>query len=269
MGGGVVNSTSSPTESAIATINSLANESEAMNLTADLGPMSVACKSSSAKSQCDANNQVMVNWGEWAAGNGTTLSGGWVNTYNNTNACMAAQIGPLASGDSVTRTSTGMGIKGLYSGMIVWSTNPHMSYDNTTIPGTGLTVSRFANTRTISLNGLRRSLQDKDGKTVYDHSIMSLGVITMTGARTDGTRTIVAGTVRVFNNTERTRTDSTLSGVMWKNKACCYPTAGSITSTLTGLKTGSSQITFKDRCGEATLSDAKGANQSIILKQCE
>ncbi len=264
---GDVNSTSSPAESAVATLNSLANDSEAMNF--DMQIASGPCKASSAKSTCNDSNQINVNWSNCAGESGQTLSGGWTNTYSNTRACLSAQSGPLASGDFMTRTSSGMTIKGIYGGTITWSTNLHLTYDKTTISNAGLSVDRSGNTRSITLNGLRRVLQDGNGKIVYDHSIVSEGALTMSGQRSDGTRMIIGGTVRVYNNTDRFRSDSSFNGVHWKSAGCAFPTAGVIATSFSGSKNGFTTLTFTDSCGDARLTDATGKTETITLKQAE
>jgi hypothetical protein len=264
---GDVNSTSSPAESAVATLNSLANDSEALNFDAQFE--SGTCKASAAKSACNALNQINVKWSDCTGSNGQTLSGGWTNTYSDTRACMTAQNGRLASGDSMTRTSDGMVIKGIYGGTIMWSTNRHVTYDNKSISNAGLSINRFGETRSIILNGLHRILQDGNGNTVYDHSIVSEGAIIMSGQRQNGTRMVSSGTVRVYNNTDKFSSDHSFNGVQWKNANCAFPTAGAISSSFSGSMNGFTTLTFQSTCGEATLTTTNGKTETITLKQAE
>lgn len=270
---GDLNPTSSPAESVVATLNSLANDSEATSFSFEDSPVlqsqSAACKASSAKSACNVTNQVAVNWSDCAGANGQTLSGGWINTYSNTRACVVAQTGPLASGDSLTRTSGGMAIKGLYGGTLTWSTILHLTYDYTTIPNTGLVVSRLGNSRSITLNGLRRTLQDANGKTVYDLSIVSQSAVMITGQRNNGSRIINSGNVRVYNNTDKFTSDNSFSNVEWLNAGCAFPTAGTISTSFSGSKNGITMLTFTTTCGQAKLTDTNGSKQTIDLKQTE
>jgi|GEM_PF-5463300 len=279
------NPTTSPAETALATINSIANDSEGINFTLagennEFTPdfavipaenlMKPACKAQSAKSDCNSSNQVSVIWGECSAANGSTLSGGWTNTYSSTNACLRGKVGPLASGDSVTRTSSGMSIDGVYGGRVTWSTELHTAYDGTTISNAGITISKINDTRMIQIAGLHRILENGSGQKIYDHSIKGLSQLNMTGARSNGTRVLNNGTVRVFNNLQSLQSDLTFSDLEWRKAACCYPTAGTITTVTSGAtKYESTTIRFdRTQCGQASL-EGGGKSTLITLQQCE
>lgn len=260
---------SAAAETSLATIQSLANESDAyaIGLTSGVSGLGLSCKATNPKSGCNSANQIQVAWNGCSTDKGAVLDGGWINTYNDTTACMNSQ-GPLQNGDWVTRTSGGMKISNVYDGDLYWDTNVHRTYNNVTIPS-GLTVSQNGDLRTITISGAHRVLQGRYGA-AFDHSITTPTSLTVTGAIRNGTRRVISGTVRVYDNGNKYFVDNSFSNVRWSQNTCCYPTSGSITSTFSdGASSAYNVMTFTSSCGFASMQDDQGRVSSVQLRQCE
>jgi hypothetical protein len=270
------------TEGAIALINSVTNESERGPLLTVAGeltplnepsvrPMAQACGSFNPRSTCNSANQITVDWDDcfFPFGDGR-MHGGWLNTYNNTAACSQAQTGPLQSGQSVTRTSGGLEIEGYYGGTLTFDTNAHSTYDTTTIPSTGITVTNNGSSRTIYIGGAHRVLRDKDGATLFDLSLITPSSLMVTGTKAMGNRTLLdTGSVRIYNNTDEYRATVTFDNLKWANNTCCYPTQGTVSTAFSGSKSGVSKLEFNGVCASAEYTDTDGSQSTIKLVQCE
>lgn len=257
------NAVSSPAESAIASINSLANDSEAFT------EMQISsCRSQATHSTCNSANQVRSTFDGCNVDDKISYQGEWTNTYSNQNACHAAGSREMQSGESVTRTSNGLVMNGVYGGKLYYSTNAHTTYDNTLIPGTGLAISRYGNTKSVQINGLHRQLADVNESILADHSVMSIQPITMIGSRRSFNRTITGGTVRVYDNTNRYVADTQFNNLQWKMSGCCHPSSGSLTTTFSGSKNGSVTMTFQG-CGTGKVYDERGHSTTFALSECD
>lgn len=107
---------------------------------------------------------------------------------------------------------------------------------------------------------------DTVGGTAWDGT-----VIPNTGtsvSNSGGTRAITGGTMKVYHNVLRYSAAVTFTGVQWTSSSCCYPTAGSISTTLTGSVTGTSTLSFSTTCGSATFVDTSGTSSTVTLNQC-
>lgn len=229
----------------------------------DIHP-TAACTFSSARSTCSSNVDTIA-WNNCTLGT-ALLSGGWSETWSAGFCANGNRPGALTNGNSVTRTSSGQ-ILTLASGATVTSsTTAHTAYDGTAIPGTGITVSMASGTRTIVINGLQKVMVGPYGRTWFNHSITSAG-LSVSGTRAGGNR-IVNGTSTLFHNLAKYKATHTFNAVTWGSSVCCYPTSGSISSTLTGSKTGNVSLTFTASCGDATFTDTDLKTASVRLSQC-
>jgi hypothetical protein len=221
-----------------------------------------ACSYTSNRSCTGAN--CTIAWASCTIGT-ATMTGGWSEVYSS-GACAST----FATTCSVTRTSATSGSVATFaSGATLTTTSDsHQAYDGTTVSG-GQTSTNSSGTRSIAINGVRRVLKGPRGRTWFDHSIQTTTNLSMTGARSSGNRTISSGVLRIFHNRASFTATNTFSSVVWGNSACCYPTSGTISTTLTGSTTGTTSLAFTSTCGTANFTDTTGATSSVSLSYCE
>jgi len=226
-----------------------------------------ACLFSTARSTCTSNVDT-ITWGGCTIGT-ASLTGTWTETWSAGFCANGAKPGALTSGNSVTRVTTSDQVLTLASGATVTTnTTAHTAWDGTSIPGTGVTTTMSGATRTIMINGLKRTMVGPKGRTWYNHSILTPNPgLSVTGTRAGANR-VVNGTLTLFHNIARYKADHTFNAVTWGSSSCCYPTSGSITTNLTGSKTGSVTLGFTSTCGQATFTDTTAASSTVTLTQC-
>jgi hypothetical protein len=275
---GIVDSPSNVSESAAATVGSIANDTEsdpltssaidpALDGTANLAQ--AACTYTNARSTCTGAVSA-INWNgcTLTVGNGYSVSftGGWTNTYDSSATCSTAQSGSVPTGHSVTRTMNSFVVRIPGGSTVTNDTSAHQNYLGATLPGTGITTTVSGGTRTIVIDGMHRVLKSATGTPWFDHSLKSSG-LTVSGARSSQNR-IVNGTTTLYHNLAKFTATSTLNSVTWGSSTCCYPTSGSVSTTFTGSVTGTTTMTY-GACGSATFVDTTGASSSVSLKLCE
>lgn len=224
-----------------------------------------ACTFTAARSTCSGNVST-ITWGGCSIGT-ATMTGGWTETWSAGFCANGASPGALTNGTSVTRTSASDVLTFASGAKITTSTTAHSAYDGTSIPGTGVTVSNAGGTRTIVINGIHKIMTGPLGRSWFDHSITSTG-LTVTGTRAGGNR-VVSGTSTLFHNLAQYKAAHTFNNVTWGSSSCCYPTSGSISSTLSGSRTGSISLAFSTTCGQATFTDADSSASTVTLTQCQ
>jgi len=274
-------------ESSTAAVGSIATDSEGGSISAT----SIASKAKSSSVQA-ASNQIMsicsyaaardacvgtamtVVWDNCemstASGINLMLSSGWTDTYDSATTCTQAQGGGSLSttGQTLTRTSSSFVITLLAGATVTTDTNAQTTtYLNQTIPGTGITLSVGASSKTITINGVHQVLRGPEGRVWFDHSLTS-GPMTVTGTRAGGNR-VINGEVTIYHNTEMYEAVSTLNNVTWGNSTCCFPTSGTLTSAFSGSITGNSTMTYTATCGTASFTDTSGTTSSVSLSICE
>lgn len=153
-----------------------------------------------------------------------------------------------------------------------------VSFDTTTASGYSSPVSGGAQvvfsggngSRTITISGIHyvatKGYTDKNGAaqtaTLWDHSVSTTAPLTYT----QSTKTMT-GTVQVQHNLAK-YTASAAFSVTFDHSTCgCYPKSGTITTTLTGSKTGTETLTFTD-CGTGTLTGSDGSASTITMSHC-
>jgi hypothetical protein len=130
-----------------------------------------------------------------------------------------------------------------------------------------VTISNTGGTRTVVINGIRRTMTGPLGRSWFDHSITSTG-LTVTGTRAAGTRT-VSGTMTMFHNLASYKATHAFNNVTWGSSSCCYPTSGSVSTSLTGTRTGNVSLDFSSTCGQATFTDTDSSTSTVTLNQCQ
>jgi hypothetical protein len=167
----------------------------------------------------------------------------------------------------VTRTSSSEVLTFASGAKITTNTAAHTAYDGTSIPSTGVVISNTGGTRTVVIHGIHRTMTGPLGRSWFDHSITSSG-LTITGTRAGGNR-VVSGSSTLYHNLASYKAVHTFNSVTWGNSSCCYPTSGSISSVLTGSKTGTLGLAFSSTCGQATFTDTDASTSTVILTQCQ
>ena len=103
---------------------------------------------------------------------------------------------------------------------------------------------------------------------LWDHTVSTAGSgLTITG---DGTSRVVSGSVTVQHNLAKFTSTTTFNAVGYGEAGCCFPTAGSVTTSFAGgpLAGKSETLAFSNICGEETLTTAGGQTESITLLHC-
>ncbi|MBK7843329.1 MAG: hypothetical protein IPJ71_06475 [Bdellovibrionales bacterium] len=229
-----------------------------------LRPLS-ACTFSAARSTCSSNVST-ISWGGCTIGT-VTLTGGWSEAWSAGFCSDGSQPTALTNGTSVTRTSPSGQVLTFASGAtLTTDTVAHTTYDGTSIPGTGITISNSGGTRTVVINGLHKVLVGPRGRTWFNHTLTSSG-LTVTGTRSGGNR-VVSGTSVHYHNLAEYKATHTFTTVTWRASTCCYPTSGSVSSTLEGSRSGTVSLSFTTTCGEANFTDTDASVSSVTLSQC-
>jgi hypothetical protein len=124
---------------------------------------------------------------------------------------------------------------------------------------TSLVISGSHLTGTLEING--------EKGTIWNHTVMTdAGGVTVTGT---GTSRVVNGTVYVHHNILKLTTATTFTDVEYANADCCFPTGGSVTTTVVRGTGGnqSESLTFTAACGESVLTDSHGTS-ALTLQHC-
>lgn len=156
------------------------------------------------------------------------------------------------------------------------TTTANTGYDSKTYPTTNQGVVETcgtggcAATRTLMINGSHLTGQVVLGgaaaETFWDQTVSTpTGGISITGS---GTSRTVNGTVIVEHNLLEATSTSVLSNIVYGNANCCFPTGGTISTTYTGTKAGTTEsMSFSAQCGEATLTQNK-IQSAVTLLHC-
>jgi hypothetical protein len=135
--------------------------------------------------------------------------------------------------------------------------------------GNGMTALFTASdgTRTLTILGLHLHAVDSGGNTLFDHTVSS-GGISVSGAGTS--RTVPTGaTFTVQHNVAKyTGKINVTTALTYGTAGCCHPTAGTLTTQLSGSESGIETLTFNSTCGSATYTDPSGKSTSITLTHC-
>jgi hypothetical protein len=219
----------------------------------------------------------------WA--NGKAASSAWSGPFtlsygsscDSTHALMELQV----AGCDLTRTSSGGDTRSVtgpdgYSRAVDHDTNgAGTGWDSSVSPAptddgvqTTCGSSGCSSSRTIVINGshLTGTISiDGDTATIWDHTVT--GQITVTGA---GATRVASGTVTVQHNLLHYVSTTTFDNVGYAEPLCCFPTAGSVTTTFSkGADVGRTEsIAFSNVCGESTLTRADGTTVALTFEHC-
>lgn len=247
------------------------------------------CSISSARSSCSSST-ITVNWNSCTVSNSTfsaTVTGVITETYSGFGAalCMLNDNGAEVArkvDDSNPRTITFTEPTSISGAKIVSKMNPDTAYDGTTFPSasTGTTITRLQSGTSNGLscstgsnacyhivaNGTQNTMTGPKGTKWFDHILTS--DLTAQGLRSSGTLAM-SGTSTVWHQVAQYKAVNTFNSVTWGNSSCCFPTSGTITSTITGSTSGTATTAFSSTCGTATFTNTDGSSSTITLKQCQ
>jgi len=101
--------------------------------------------------------------------------------------------------------------------------------------------------------------------TLWDHTLTGTFALAATSAGR-----VVNGTVTVEHNIVQRTASAVFNGVTYGDALCCFPTAGSVATTMqNGRRAGMTEtLTFSSTCGEATLTTFSGKTVALTLEHC-
>ena len=225
---------------------------------------------------------------EWA--NGKSASSVWSSTFtleygascDTTHAFILNQVG----GCTVTRTTGSAGntrtLTGPDGASYAVTHDSHgagTGWDSSVAPApsNGGVVATCAaggcsqgGTLVVSGSHLFGTVTTAAGRTskLWDHTVSTVG--SGLALATTGTNRVLNGAVLVQHNLAKFTSTATFKDVTYAGGACCFPTAGSVTSEVTaGAEKGRTEsLTFGSVCGEATYTGPQGKTTSLTLQHC-
>lgn len=258
--------------------NNAANDTEntspgLLGIEGELSPFA-ACDYT-VRSSCTSNVSTVSFSGCTITGQGggtATLDGGWTNTYNSAPACVRGRTGALIDGDTVTRTTDStyhFTITASSGAYLRVASESHSAWDGTSIPATGVTVTKTSTGRTISIGGLHNTINSAGDAVLLNQSLKTTSDLVVSGTKSGGNRAISSGTIKVYHNIARFNGTYDFSNVVWGSTSCCYPTSGTIAVTYSSDTSFSASVTFSSTCGQATWATSGGSSETITLPYCQ
>ncbi|MGO8994792.1 MAG: hypothetical protein ACLQVI_15860 [Polyangiaceae bacterium] len=222
----------------------------------------------------------------WA--NGATGSSVWSGPFTLNFGPSCDAVHPLmekqAAGCELTRTTATNGDTRTITG---WDGSSYAIEHNTNGEGTGWDSSvtpapnndgveitcgagGCSSTRSIVINGSHLTGTVTVGAAstkIWDHTVTAAAGMSVVGA---GAERLVSGVVTVQHNLLKYTSTTTFSSVGYGEPLCCFPTAGSVSTTFSsGTNVGKTEtLAFSAACGEATLTAADGSVASLTLQNC-
>jgi len=283
------------TESAVTEVGQMAASVEAGELSllaSNTSPLQspihslAACSYDTARSSCSSLVTTVV-WDSCTLSHTTsagtvsaTLKGTITETYSGFGAAMCKLTGDNSTVKRLI-SATDPWVLTLASGAtLTRDMDPGTAFDGTTFPsasqgtsivrkesGTsnGLTCAPSDRCYEITANGLHKTFKGPKGRTWFEHIVDSN--MTVKGKKSDGTRAMT-GTASIWHEVAQYKAVNTFTNVTWGSATCCYPTAGTISTVLTGSITGTTSMTFSTTCGEVSFTGTDSSVNTISLTQC-
>ena len=148
------------------------------------------------------------------------------------------------------------------------SSDVHADFRGESIGGGQKLVRTAANEATLEILGMNRKLMGSNGQPLVDVSTRSLGTLQLATGSVIGDLRVQDGRFEVIHNRAKFVTTWTASNLAWTT-GCNCPTVGTLSATLSGSKTGSLVLSFKDSCGVVDLTQNDQSPSEIVLDQCE
>lgn len=240
-----------------------------------------ACSYSSARSAC-SSSAATVNWNSCTLGT-ATLTGIVTETYTGFGATVCGLNGHQSKVKRVVSSTTPRKITFATGASLTSDMEPGTAYDGTTFPdiSQGTTVERLESGTSNSLTcgtgsngcynlvirGLHNYYTTAGGTKAFEHIVTA--DVTFQGSKSTNNR-VMNGTITVWRQLLGAKAVNTFNNVKWGSSSCCYPTEGTIVSTVTGAVAGSATMTFSASatCGRATVSVNSGTAETYDLEQC-
>ena len=171
-----------------------------------------------------------------------------------------------ANGESFVRTHTST-ITGPNGGTYVSTSDASNNYLGTSI-GSGGKITDETSEYDIDILGINKKLSRSTGAVVWNHSIRTTPgkPLIINHFKRDG-RVISSGELVVDHNIAGFTATMDFNSITYQ-RGCCYPTAGTVTVTLTGSITGVRTITF-NQCGFANITNIDGSFITAQFFGCE
>jgi hypothetical protein len=225
-----------------------------------------------------------VTWGNGKTGS-SQWSGAFVLNYGPACDDTHAWIGDQVAGCSVTRTTASGGNTRTVTGP---DGSPYGITHDTNGAGTGWDASvspaptnagviatcgaggcaTGGGTLAISGSHLTAAVAGDVAPTkIVDITVSTSTPLTFT---VSGSTRVLSGTVRVQANIARYTASATFDAVTFGQAGCCFPTSGTVTTTIQGgASDGRTEtLTFGGACGEASLTRTSGETFQRTLQNC-
>ena len=216
-----------------------------------------------------------VTWGNDRTAS-SSWSGAFTLNYGPTCDSTDALLGDQGAGCELTRTTAATGNTRTITGpdgnsyAITHNTNgagtgwdasvsPAPTDDGVQLTSTSLVISGSHLTGTVTIGNSEY--------TIWDHTVSTAtGGLTISGT---GTTRVVTGAVTVQHNLAKFTSTTTFNSVGYGACDCCFPTTGSVTTTVVdGANAGKTEtMSFTPLCGETTLTTG-GVTEAITLEHC-
>ena len=168
-----------------------------------------------------------------------------------------------APGLTITRTATGGTVTIAGNGSLLTTNKVSHTLEWSS-------VDTAANTRAFTVNiDVTRTGKSASGVELFTHTAKTTEALVVSADLNAQTRTITSGTIEVTGKLGLTTATTKYSSVVW-DSATCQPKSGTITTSLSGLRTGSATVTFNND-GTADYNftgNKRNAKGKITLKGC-
>jgi hypothetical protein len=229
-------------------------------LAIQLAEANVGCGSFAALDTCSASGTKTATYYGCQSWGGTIL-GTVTLGFSNTTCLLDISGADMIRKVILTR-------EGLPAGtMYTDSTNGSTTYTGNTVPaGTELSYQGVGS-YFLTLLGVRKTLNDPSGNTIYDLIAQTSSPISVTGSLL-GARVADGGALVVFHNTSQYTATFSPSLLGYTDPTCCHPVSGSMSISYAGSVSGTATVTFNPTCGSETF-QMNGATDTIQLAGCE
>ncbi len=237
------------------------------------------CSIASARSSC-SSSAITLTWNCTIGSSSVQYTGVINETFSGFGAAVCQLNG---NGSTLTRVISNSNPRKLTfsTGATITShMNPETAWDGTTFPSasTGTTIARAESGTvggfscsagnacyTTTINGLQNTGKTSTGREFFDHLIS--GTIYSQGSKSNS-NLVFSGSLSIWHQLAQYKAVNTFNSLTWGDSSCCYPTSGSISSTLTGSISGSWTTTFSSTCGQATFVNESSTSRTITLNNC-
>lgn len=257
-------------ESAISSVNTAADEAEQ----AEVGECNLSrfapLLGSASCVGTENDSTVTVNYG--GCNVSTAIITGSVKLSFDSPATCSSWIngGSLPTSGSAVATSADSKVTFANGYYIDVNSNQHYNYLGQSIQGGARATFGANNTRQIDILGFHRVLREPSHNLrIFDHSITTTSPIVVSGFKSNGTRQVSSGSVRVFHNIAEFTTDVTYTDLQWSTM-CCHPVDGQVEYQLTGNFNGNYKVDFSTGvCNQVRVTKNGGAPELKSIQLCK